>query len=302
MVGSLYLYFRFQDLAPLTERRRWLATSPDYEKRMGDQNYQQLLMQYKSRILPNDHPATRTVKRIGNRIFLVAGKFAEQNGLDTSFDTRNATFTVIDSEEPNAFVLPGNHVFFMTGMLKYATTEDEIGCILGHEMAHNLARHQGEKMSSSIVINLIAYLSLLVDPSGGFLTIFMPATKLLSDLPNSRHMESEADQIGMHLAAGACYDPAALGRVFHRMDTAGKKGKDKKLAGKPPEFLSTHPSDDSRIRDMEKWLQEDKKILTLYNRDRCRAIRNELQSIAQTNAFQGSDTVHFSSEELPCRT
>ncbi len=73
VVGSLYLYFKFQDLAPLTERRRWLATSAEYEKRMGDQNYQQLLMQYKSRILPNDHPATRSVKRIGNRIFLVAG-------------------------------------------------------------------------------------------------------------------------------------------------------------------------------------------------------------------------------------
>lgn len=111
VVGSLYLYFKFQDLAPLTERRRWLATSPEYEKKMGDQNYQQLLMQYKNRILPNDHPATRTVKRIGNRIFLVAGKFAEHNGLDTSFDKRHATFTVIDSEEPNAFVLPGNHVF-----------------------------------------------------------------------------------------------------------------------------------------------------------------------------------------------
>ncbi len=174
--------------------------------------------------------------------------------------------------------------------------------VQGHEMAHNLARHQGEKISSSIVVSLIGYLSLLIDPSGSFLTIFMPATKLLSDLPNSRHMESEADQIGMHLAAGACYDPAALSRVFHRMDTAGKKGKDKKLAAKPPEFLSTHPSDGSRIKDMEKWLQEDKRILTMYNRDRCRAIRNELQSITHTSAFQSSDTMSLASDELPCHT
>ena len=187
-------------------------------------------------------------------------------------------------------------------MLKYAKTEDEIGCILGHEMAHNLARHQGEKISSNIVVSLFGYLSLLVDPSGSFLTIFMPATKLLSDLPNSRHMESEADQIGMHLAAAACYDPAALSRVFHRIDTAGKKGKDKKLAAKPPEFLSTHPSDGHRIRDMDKWLQEDKRILTMYNRDRCRAMRNELQGFANSSAFQSSGAINFASDKLPCQS
>ena len=160
-------------------------------------------------------------------------------------------------------------------------------------MAHNLARHQGEKMSSSIVVSLIAYLSLLVDPSGTILTYFVPAAKLLSDLPNSRHQESEADRIGMHLAAGACYDPKALSRVFSRMHTAGTKGKDKNLANKPPEFLSTHPSDKSRIQDMQKWLQEDKKIFDMHDREICRAFRRELQNNVQRSTFRHSD-------QLPC--
>jgi len=103
-------------------------------------------------------------------------------------------------------------------------------------MAHNLARHQGEKISSNFVVSIIAALSLLIDPSGNFLTIFMPAAKLFSELPNSRLHESEADQIGMRLAAEACYDPEAMSRVFRRMDEAGKDRSDQNLAVKPPNF------------------------------------------------------------------
>ena len=156
-------------------------------------------------------------------------------------------------------------------------------------MAHNLARHQGEKVSSSLVVSFIAYLSLLVDPSGSILTVFLPATKLLNELPNSRQLESEADQIGMQLAAGACYNPEALGRVFSRMHTAGTNGKDKTLANKPPEFLSTHPSEASRIKDMQKWLKEDKKIFDLYDEERCSVFRRELQNNMHTRTFQQSD-------------
>ena len=131
-----------------------------------------------------------------------------------------------------AFLASHTAVFFsmpnsvLSGMFKYARTEDEIGGILGHEMAHNLARHQGEKMSSSAVTGFLARLSLFFDPTGGFLMIFMPAAELFSSLPNSRAQETEADNIGMYLAAKACYDPEALGRVFKRMDQAGSDGSD----------------------------------------------------------------------------
>merc|ERR1711935_849735 len=111
VVGGLYPHFRFQDFAPLTGRRRWLATNPEYEKSLGDQNYRQLLVQYKNSILPHNHPATIVIRKVGKRMFLVAGKFAEQNGLNASFDTRKVAFTVVSSDEANAFVLPGNHVF-----------------------------------------------------------------------------------------------------------------------------------------------------------------------------------------------
>ena len=110
IIGGIYLYFRYQDFAPLTGRRRWLATGPDYEKIMGKEAYQQLLIQHKNNILPRNHPLSIIIERVGKRIFHAAGKFAKENHLDY-FDTNNVTFTVIDSDQANAFVLPGNHVF-----------------------------------------------------------------------------------------------------------------------------------------------------------------------------------------------
>eukprot|EP00536_Pseudo-nitzschia_multiseries_P006507 jgi/Psemu1/193281/e_gw1.139.90.1 len=282
IVGGIVLYFRFRDYAPLTGRRRWIAIDPLTEKSIGDQNYQMLLAQYRNSILPKEHPTTQVVERAGRRIFLAARKFANDNDL-RSFDTKNVTFTVVNSEQANAFVLPGNHVFLLTGMFDYVKTEDEIGGILGHEMAHNLARHQGERMSSSVVASLLGVLSLLVDPTGSLLYVLTPAVKLFGQLPNSRIQESEADRIGMRLAAEACYDPGALSRVCKRMhtDEAGKNGKDRHgaLSSKPPEFLSTHPSDESRIRDMQRWLPEETERFRGYDSgaQRCREFRRQLE-------------------------
>eukprot|EP00529_Nitzschia_sp_RCC80_P019374 CAMPEP_0113457974 /NCGR_PEP_ID=MMETSP0014_2-20120614/9682_1 /TAXON_ID=2857 /ORGANISM="Nitzschia sp." /LENGTH=431 /DNA_ID=CAMNT_0000349481 /DNA_START=15 /DNA_END=1313 /DNA_ORIENTATION=+ /assembly_acc=CAM_ASM_000159 len=277
VIGTIGAYVSYLDYAPLTHRRRWIATDPEFEKKMGDQNYQQLIQQqFRGKVLPRHHPASKLIERVGSRIFDSASDFANKNNLQY-FDTKNVTFTVVDSEQANAFVLPGNHVFFLTGMFKYAQTEDGVGCILGHEMAHNLARHQGEKMSGSAVVGLFARLSLLFDPSGGFMMVFLPASQLLAELPNSRTQETEADEIGMYLAAHACYDPSALGRVFARMDHAGQDGSDKELSMKPPEFLSTHPSDTSRINNMKKWLPETNRIFHQDDGLRCRDLRRQIE-------------------------
>lgn len=107
VIGSVGMYIAYIDYAPLTRRRRWIATDPDFEKEMGDQNYQQMIQQqFLGKILPRHHPASRLIERVGSRIFAAAGDFAQKNGLDY-FDTRNVTFTVVESDQANAFVLPG---------------------------------------------------------------------------------------------------------------------------------------------------------------------------------------------------
>ncbi len=146
------------------------------------------------------------------------------------------TYTVIRSDQANAFVLPNNHVFVLTGLFQFVRSEDELAAVLGHEIAHNLARHAGERVSSNLFIQLIARLTFLLDPSGVLYTLFVPAATLLHDLPHSRDHEIEADYIGLQLAAEACYDPKAANRVFGAMKAGNS------TMASPPEFISTHPS------------------------------------------------------------
>jgi metalloendopeptidase OMA1, mitochondrial len=263
-------YYAFLDEAPLTKRKRWIATSPEWERQLGDQEYQHLLKSFRKQqgggnnnnniMLPPNHRACITVQRVGSRIAQAALVLAKKYNLQHyAASDIPYTYTVVRSDMANAFVLPGNHVFVMTGLFRYVRNEDELAAVLGHEVAHNLARHAGEKVSSSVVINVLARLSLLFDPSGVVFTILLPAASLFRELPNSRTQEMEADQIGIHLAAEACYDPRAAKTVFAAMKAdADAPGRHSGGASKhaPPEFLSTHPSHDSRISNFDAWLPE----------------------------------------------
>lgn len=184
---------------------------------MGDQEYRALVKQFqadpKSEILPPNHRASITVTRVGSRIAEASKTFASKNP-NASVSLSPYTYTVVRNEMANAFVLPNNHVFVLTGLFNYVKNEDELAAVLGHEVAHNLARHAGEKISGGFVVNLLARLMFLFDPSGVMSALFLGSTSLLHDLPHSREAESEADQIGLHLAASACYDPRAAKRVF----------------------------------------------------------------------------------------
>jgi predicted Zn-dependent protease len=134
-------YYTFLDRVPLTNRQRWIATTMNIEQELGDAEYQQLLQQFRGAILPPSHRANKTVQRVGSRIVAAAQEFMEQqHPPSTSTPTRTSTlfarpytFTVVQSDMANAFCLPGNHVFVMTGLFQYARTEDELAAVLGHE-------------------------------------------------------------------------------------------------------------------------------------------------------------------------
>lgn len=184
---------------------------------MGDREYQKLLKQFQSDphsdILPPNHRASITVKRVGSRIAQASKIFASHNS--TAFVAPSPyTYTVVRSDMANAFVLPNNHVFVLTGLFQYVKDEDELAAVLGHELAHNLARHAGEKISGNMMVNFLARLLFMFDPSGFVSALLIGSTSLLRDLPHSREAESEADRIGIQLASSACYDPRAAKRVF----------------------------------------------------------------------------------------
>jgi predicted Zn-dependent protease len=130
-------------------------------------------------------------------------------------------------------------------------------------------------MSGGMVLNLLARSTLLLDPSGLLAIMLLPAANILRELPHSRIQELEADQIGVHVAALACYDPRASKRVFQRM----KDGLD---GSAPPEFLSTHPSHDSRIAKFDTYMPEVMK--TYEENERCLVIRKQMERARQAAA------------------
>jgi len=274
--------------------------SPEFEKYSGDQQYAAFLQQYRNEILPPDHRASVTVRRVGSRLASAAEKFIQEQGALNQKTVYKAsspyTYTVVRSNMANAFVLPNNHVFVLTGLFKCVKDEDELAAVLGHEIAHNLARHAGERLSGSFLTNILARFILILDPTGLLYSIFIPAATLLHDLPHSREHEMEADHIGMHLAAEACYDPRAAARVFSAMKHANHDDEDgdswsSRIAmskTSPPEFISTHPSYDTRISNFEEWMPE---ALVKFNADngvKCRMIREEMKLARQRAALDAS--------------
>ena len=274
-IGSLYAYYSCLDYAPYTNRKRLICTNPKWEQEMGHNQYEELLQKFRGDILPAEHRASVTVKRVGSRIAAAAQSFSAQYG--QASDTSNATispytYTVVRSTEANAFVIPGNHVFVLTGLFRYAHNEDDLASVLGHEMAHNLARHAGERVSESILMTILSRLVFILDPTGILFTLLVPAQQLLVALPHSREHEIEADNIGIVLASEACYDPRSAKIVFSRMKEEGDK-----KAVTPPEFISTHPGYDTRLSYFDKWMPD---ALERYNRDggnKCRAIREQMK-------------------------
>ena len=143
----------------------------------------------------------------------------------------------------NAFILPGGKVFVYSGILRITRSEDGLAAVLGHEIAHNLAQHHGERMSGTIGPNMLLYgLILMTAPvPGAFFALQALGGWLLDTLfgrPMSRKMESEADYIGLMLMAEACYDPWEAIHFWRRMERAVKAGD----AVEIPEWMSTHPS------------------------------------------------------------
>jgi len=145
-------------------------------------------------------------------------------------------------------------VFVYTGILKVAQTDDGLAAILGHEIAHNLARHAAERMSSTVFIEPLRWAFILVDAAiGGNGQL----GRIIGDLalgfgverPASRVQESEADYIGLLLMANSCYNPEAAVKLWQRMELAQKaSGQD------VPEWFSTHPSNTNRIKKLQEWL------------------------------------------------
>lgn len=229
------------ETVPVTGRSQLQLVSPADEARMGAQAYQEIVR--KSR--PSADPAINAmVTRVGSRIAAATGR------PDLAWEYR-----VIDDRQANAFALPGGKVAVYTGILPVTRDEAGLAAVLAHEVAHVIARHGGERMSQQLAVQGVAgTLAALSsrDPrtvqTVGSLLGAGASVGLL--LPWGRAQESEADHLGLIFMAKAGYDPRAARDLWIRMAEQSRG------SGRPPEFLSTHPSEATRIRQIEAWLPE----------------------------------------------
>ena len=222
---------------PITGRQQLILLSASEENRMGITAYKQIIKDEK---LSKNRRINAMVKRVGRRIAKVA------NRPDFKWE-----FRVIEKDIANAFALPGGKVAVYTGILKYTQTETGLAVVMSHEVAHALARHGGERVSRSMIaqLGLTAVQVGLRTNDPAIMQGIALAYGVGVDLPFSRGQESEADHIGLILMAKAGYNPKQAIPFWQRME-AGKKGQ------APPEFLSTHPSGDTRITQIKQWLPE----------------------------------------------
>jgi predicted Zn-dependent protease len=227
---------------PITGRSQLLLLSEADEVRMGLQSYEEVLRKAK---LSTDPALNEKVGRVGTRIAEATGR------KDLQWE-----FKVIEDQQANAFALPGGKVAVYTGILPITRDDAGLAAVLGHEVAHAIARHGAERLSQDMLVQvgLAATMTALSnrDPktvqSVGALLGAGASVGLL--LPWGRSQESEADHLGLIYMAKAGYDPHAARDLWVRMAEASKG------SGKPPEFLSTHPSEATRIKKIEGWLPE----------------------------------------------
>lgn len=223
--------------APYTQRSQLILISPEEESRLGVQAFAEVLSKEK---ISQDPALQAVVNRIGWRIANAAKR------PDFKWE-----FVVIDNEKTaNAFALPGGKVAVYTGMFPVARTEGGLAAVMSHEVAHVLARHGGERLSQGLLAQIggVAIQAGMAGSNpavvGGVMAAYGLGANVGVLLPYSRLQESEADRIGLLLMAEAGYDPREAVHLWRRMAQQDRR--------QAPEFLSTHPSPQSRIEDLER--------------------------------------------------
>ncbi|KAK3945917.1 peptidase family M48-domain-containing protein [Diplogelasinospora grovesii] len=244
IVGAFVFYFSHLETVPVSGRTRFNVYSRDSVRQAGEMQYKMLLYDLErqgARILSDWDPRTIRVKRVMQKLIPFSGMHDEDWEI----------FVIDDPRTANAFVLPGGKVFVFSGILPLARNDSGLATVLGHEIAHNLADHVGERMSQSIGTNILLYsLIILAGAFGaGPLAMQIFGSRFLEVAfghPMSRKQESEADYIGLMMMAEACYDPTEAMAFWARMEKA--------QAGEMPEWMSTHPSNENRIKKIQEWL------------------------------------------------
>jgi len=258
--------FAFSGCAPVqttksgtvgVQRKQYMLLSEKQVEGMAAASYVQTLKEADSKKTLNPNPQqTERVRTIANRLIAQTGTF-RPDAVNWKWEVN-----VQDSKEVNAYCMPGGKIMVYTGLIeKLNPTDDELAAVMGHEISHALREHGRERMSQAYAqqIGLIGLATVVgaktknSNAAATTMEVGSIVTALALTLPNSREAEREADRIGLELSARAGYNPNAAVSLWQKMGAQS--------GGKPPEWMSTHPSDQSRIQDLQRLIPA---VMPLY--------------------------------------
>ncbi|MCX6640419.1 MAG: M48 family metallopeptidase [bacterium] len=237
---------------PLTGRQQLTLIPQSELLGMSFDQYHQLITESK---LSTNQDQIALVRKVGRNIAGAANQFMKENGMQSQASSYKWEFNLIQEDSTvNAFCMPGGKVAVYTGILPLTQDETGLAVVVGHEVAHAMANHGGERMSQGLIqqlggMTLQAALSKKPETTQALAMLaYGVGSQVGVLLPYSRLHESEADHIGLILMARAGYDPRQAVPFWERMASMG--------GAKPPELLSTHPADQRRIADIQKEIPE----------------------------------------------
>lgn len=251
LISSSMFFYGCSEV-PLTGRTRLDMVPDSTLNEMAAEQYADFISKHK---LSTDASATAMVKRVGSNIETACENYFKSHGLYDQISDFDWEFNLVEDDVVNAWAMPGGKVVVYTGILKIANTEDKLAVVMSHEISHAIAKHGAERMSQQLLAQLgeTALSIALEDHPAQTQAIFKESYGLAAQygliLPYSRTHEYEADRMGMIFMAMAGYDPRVAEEFWKEM-AAQSSGPS------VPEWLSTHPSDESRIERIRENMPE----------------------------------------------
>ncbi|MFY7670947.1 M48 family metallopeptidase [Tenacibaculum sp. MEBiC06402] len=249
---------------PITGRKRLNFVSDSQILPMSFQQYNGFLEENKSKIISNTSQA-RELKTIGKNIAAAVDRFMRANNMQAEADSYKWEFNLINDPTINAWCMPGGKVVFYTGIMPICANTNGVAAVMGHEVAHAFAKHGQERMSSA-QIQQLGGVAVAVGTSNNknaqLWNMAYGVGSTLGMLKFSRTHETEADKLGLVFMIMAGYKGEEAVNVWVRMsENAKKSGRQA-----PPEFLSTHPHNQTRIVDLRNYLPEAKRLAAKFNK------------------------------------
>ncbi len=264
-VYALVSWFGGAKTDPYTGEQAHYGASANEEVELGAQAFQEVVGDASAQgaLLPPSSPQSQAVTQIAQRLIKmvpqVSADLAAAHGVapSTAYQSFEWSAAVIDSQEANAFCLPGGKIAVYTGLLPITQNTDALAVVMGHEIAHALLRHGSQRMAQQKLVQMGQMAAGVsgIDPQ--VMSAIGAGVQYGVILPYGRSHESQADEVGLMLAAAACYNPEASVPLWERMSSLGG-------GQRPPEFASTHPDPANRIQHLQALMPQAKQFYQKY--------------------------------------